>query len=477
MKLEEVYWADVKQVRGVTDEFCSMDGELRPDGFPIYRVTIEEKFPSGRPYAKTTFSVTFDQIVARHIQNHPIFKLDCRPFILWSVRETIWQLKLVKAKFGEPTVIPTTLQTEQGGKIDVAVKAEVFIETQGTTLIHIVNYANTHLLDQMGEIFKQSPESRPSKQYVESKKSEFYDRLAADEAQTRRFQTRNLKNRKVIGGKYTVFIDESGDIGFRDSTTEYVCSAFMVEHRKLKEFSDSLNSGIASVWKNTRPNELHFAAIPESKLAPALKVVEDCFSRFGVETLGYIIRKQDFFLNLLRGEAETRRREEHPIVTNIADKLADPDGHVGRKFLAVIVEEIVAHIGVDAVDHGFELRFVHDRKHRSWMNKALETGFERGSKSLGVYSSLTYGQDLVPEMQFTIADSGQAPGLWVSDWLCWEIGRWLRGAAWSPQFEKAVSRIKFLCFDRLGKKHLIERPGGKKVQDFPDWPRVIEDIA
>src|ERR1051326_2630394 len=39
---------------------------------------------------------------------------------------------------------------------------------------------------------------------------------------------------------------------------------------------------------NSFKGRRQFAFRDRSKLAPALKVVEDCFSRFGVETLGYI---------------------------------------------------------------------------------------------------------------------------------------------------------------------------------------------
>lgn len=477
MKLEEIYWVGIKQFRELTDEFCSMDGEIERDGLPRYRIQIVEKHPSGEICARTTFSIKFDQIIAAHLQTHPVFQKDCRPFILWSVMEAIWNIKILKTEFGKPHVIQTILQPVQGGKIEITMGAEVLIDTGGITVVHLVNYANTHLLDQLGEIFKQNPDSKPPAEYLATKKREFYEGLKREKTEQHHRQLKNLKDRRTIGGEYVVFMDETGDLGFRNNPTEYVCAAFMVARKDLSEFQIAMKAIISKTWLNTAPAELHFTSITPRKRQAVLKEVGACFSKFGVETLCYIVQKPNFFLNLLRGEAESRRTEEKPIVTNIADKLADPDGHVGRKMLAAIIEEIVIHIGIDAVDNGFTLEFFHDRKRNDWMNQALEKGFQRGNETLKLYSEEMYGKSIVPTMSFGVVNSEQEPGVWVSDWLCWELGNWLRTNSWSDEFEQKLSAIKFLCFDSLGTKILIERPGGRILRKFPDLPRVINDIA
>jgi hypothetical protein len=235
MKLEEVYWAGIKQFRELTDEFCSMDGELEQDGLPRYRIQIVEKHPDGQLCARTTFSIKFDQTIATYLRDHPVFRKDCRPFVLWSVMEVIWNVKILETEFGKPKVIQMVLQPIQGGQIEVTIGVEVLIDTGGVTIVQLVNYANTHLFDQLGEIFKQNPGSKPPVEYLKQKKAEFYEKLRTEKAEHHRQQLQNLNSRRTLGGEYVVFIDESGDLGFKSTPTEYVVkkiAAHFVDQKK-----------------------------------------------------------------------------------------------------------------------------------------------------------------------------------------------------------------------------------------------------
>ena len=80
-------------------------------------------------------------------------------------------------------------------------------------------------------------------------------------------------------------------------------------------------------------------------------------------------------------------------------------------------------------------------------------------------------------MEFHIIMSELEPCLWLSDWVSWEFGNWIRGGNLSDAFQKVRTKIKFLSFGDAGEKIAIDGPGGEIIGRFPDRPRAIATIS
>ncbi len=478
MNFEPVFWDGVQQPRGRVDEACCLEQLEIGLPCPAYRFTVEERWTENQqPILRLTVVTEMDDPVQRYIAQHPVFSRDCRPFVLWAVYDALWMLKLVEAGVEEPRVYRIGLQdSRRGGVIRVVICAQAFYEAGGTPLVHLVNYANTHVFDQLAKVSDTNPAGRPSTEWLGETKDRFYRERAEKAVAEKRQQELNLHRRPESGDPLCLFIDESGDIGFGTAAHRYITCGVAIQQAKVEAVRARVREIIVENWRGEPPKELHFSKMPESKFQPVTESLAAVFLEQAEEAVCFAGFNVDFLRYLLRCEAEFNRLKERPIQTNVADLLANPDGHVGRKHLILTTEELITHFGVNSLMSGASLTIVHDRKHRPWMNAALEKGFERSKDTIAAIAEAMYGRKMHPAMQFTVAASESEPCLWLSDWIAWEFGAWLRDEPFSPAFEKVCAKIRFLTYGDSGEKISIERPGGRPLARYPDWPREIATI-
>jgi hypothetical protein len=252
----------------------------------------------------------------------------------------------------------------------------------------------------------------------------------------------------------------------------------IIREPRLDETRSEIRKVIADNWRGSAPAELHFSGIPAAKLAGVTEALAEIFLREVDDAVCMGGINLDFCRHLLRCEAEFNRAKERPIQTNIADLLADKGSHPGRKLLILTSEELITHVGIDSLVRGSSLKVVHDRKHRQWMNEALQKSFDRSQQSIRLVASELYGQELCPSMSFTVAASETDSCLWLSDWIAWEFGAWLRDDRdLSPAFKKVQSRLRFFAFGNAGQKTSFDGPGGHEIARYPDRPREIASIV
>jgi hypothetical protein len=78
-------------------------------------------------------------------------------------------------------------------------------------------------------------------------------------------------------------------------------------------------------------------------------------------------------------------------------KLADTPTALARVTLILILEELLIHLSTETVDFGTAMEIHHDRKHRSWMNDALEMAFERSEVGISSHLVEQYGREFSNE--------------------------------------------------------------------------------
>jgi hypothetical protein len=273
------------------------------------------------------------------------------------------------------------------------------------------------------------------------------------------------------------FIDESGDIGLKKPGSLYITTATVFDSRDLPAVRTELRQIITDNWDGTQPDELHFSKIPKSKRPAVLSALASCLADHHGRVVVSTGQKDNFLTHLLRCEAEHRRDEETPIITHWPDVLVDTNGQTGRMMLMLLVEDLIAHVGAQALHEGASLAVCHDRKHKEWMNDALSEGFERSRSTIPHIAEVIYGKALCPQLSFKLEHSPAEPCLWLSDWVAWEAGRWARGKALSSAFQDCVTLMTFLHFDDIGRRVQTRELGGAVINYFPDYSRDIQSLC
>jgi len=138
---------------------------------------------------------------------------------------------------------------------------------------------------------------------------------------------------------------------------------------------------------------------------------------------------------------------------------------------------MITQVGVQALQAGAAVAVCHDRKHREWMNAALRDGFARAQPSVAGVADHVYGEAICPEMSFDLPNSWTELCLSISDWLSWEVGRWIRGEPVSQAFEGCADLMTFLHFDDIGREVRTARLGGEVTEELPDLPRDIRSMC
>lgn len=302
-------------------------------------------------------------------------------------------------------------------------------------------------------------------------KAKFYKDFAEKKQRSEIQRKERLSVWKRTGERQIYFMDESGDLGFRDLNTYFLYTACGTGISAATSMGAALREILDSEWGKTKPNELHFSKIRESKRAKILEKVTVCFESHGGTAICYSMLKRELLKYFLRCEAETRRLEEEPIITNLFDLFGKRENNPGSYFLSLCAQEMSVFLGTQCMLRGQDLEIVHDRKHRSWMNDALTKGFERAQVDLNAISLDVFGASVDVNSTFRLEDSKDEPCLWISDWIGWEVGRWLRGEELSEPMIRALQSVRLITFDHYGQKIECDRPGGNVIAEFPDWPR------
>ena len=367
------------------------------------------------------------------------------------------------------------MHTKQGGVLAVIISAEIFYDGGGNALVHLVNYANTHLIDLVQKVQEKHPDQFPLGWLIGTK-DKFYSDRAETARKEKAAQESRLRARTRDEAGRSLFMDESGDLGLADESHHYISCGVVVKDDTLTALEQDLKKILAQQWRGGAPKELHFSNLPKSKFDGVTSALADCFIAHAESAVCFAGENLLFFRHLLRCEAEFKRTEKHPIQTNIADLIADKEAHPRRKLLIFLAEELISHVGLDCLVAGADLKIVHDRKRDEWGNRALEKGFVRSQDSIKDVAVEMFGQRLCPAMQFRVAASESEPCLWLSDWIAYEFGAWLRGGELSAAFQRIQSRIAFFSFGEVGQKVRISGPGGHVIGQHPDWPREIRSL-
>jgi hypothetical protein len=418
---------------------------------------------------RARFFVTADVPTADWIRKHPTFKRGCWPLGLMALHEWFWKIKFVEVE-GHKEI--------EGGIFDPKV---------GKTLIHaefddfegngwfvpLVNLANTHLIDQLRQFYKDDPHAFPSPDRISSVMATEIKKFDLKRKAHALEQTKRRTWIKTPTAKMRIFIDESGDIGFHEVNDVYVFAPVIVPDDRYVAVVSELRDMLSKHWGKNTPREIHMAKVPELKR----DAIGNDFARIIIENdvrvLCYSMSKWPFVKHHFRCHVEARFTEEMPLNIAWADLIKDKDYFLQANFLAITVEEVVAGLAIDFLVNGVAADFYHDRKYRIWMNDALQHGFKIGIETARKHAENFFGISIVPKLSFAVADSESEPCLWLSDWLANELRAWAYHRPFSVGFEKAKQNMRFVGFDEHGVKYSAADVGGHGEDEFPDMPREI----
>jgi len=457
---------DPKDIYESCQQFRKTD---RPD---ILDDLLEINFihvPTDKVLKRARFYVTADVPTTDWIRKHPTFKNGCWPLGLMNLHQWFWKIKFVEAQ-GQFEIDGGIFDPKVGKTL---IHAE-FEDFEGAGwLVPLVNIANTHLLDQLRQFYKDDPKAFPDPARISTVMDEELKKRAKQRKATEIEQLKRQPLIKKPEHKVRIFIDESGDVGFGAVNDVYVYAPVAVRDENYGPVVADLKGLLSKHWGDQAPKEIHMSAVPASKR----EAIQNDFARIILENdirvLCFGMGKWPLLKHLFRCHAEARFHEEMPLNIAWGDLVADKDYFLQANFLAITVEEVVAGLAIDFLVNGISADFHHDRKHRVWMNNALEHGFKKGIETARKHAESFFGISVVPPMTFAVADSENEPCLWLSDWLANELRAWFHHQPLSVAFEKAKENIRFVGFDEHGVKHTSREIGGYGDEVLPDLPREI----
>jgi len=472
--LESVFWDDVLQPRGEISERCSFS--LLPGDGPTGGLTIEEaSYESGDLLQRIRVVIEFDAEGKDFIRSHPIWSHAPKPFMLQFMYAAFWRLKTIDAGFGEPHIEELySNDSSSGATAHLLIASEVFFET-GSPVILLANYANVHLVEQLDACIEEGGLQTPLATYMEKVNWLRGLLLAAPAPIDSQFEQRTGS---IGTSSASLFIDETGDLGFRKPEHYYAIFGIVVSDHNLEPLRDRLRSILARHWQgNTPPREIHLAKVREPMRGGLIEDIGKVFLEFVECGNCFVTPNLAFLFHLIRAEIEYFRDAERPSRTVIADLLASPDGHVGNRLLMLATEDLISTSLIEDLLLVAEVRIVHDRKQSTWMNEAITDGYGAAVENVATFVQNTASAPGPPATSFSIVDSESEPCLWLCDWLSWELGAWLRDERpFSQHFLNAIQKVRFFTFDENGERVQFDYPGGKELRRYPDRPREISQL-
>lgn len=213
--------------------------------------------------------------------------------------------------------------------------------------------------------------------------------------------------------------------------------------------------------------------VPESKRAAIRADFACTVLDHDISIIGCMVEKEAFIKHLFRCNAVARYSEENPLNITWHELINDRSYFLQANTLATTVELIIAHLALDFLTSGTAAVFTHDKKHRQWMNDALDLGFRRGLEEAKKLAEAFFGVSAAPSASFTVSDSKLEPCLWLSDWVSNELRAWAFNSPLSPELESIKPQMTFLGFRNDGVKCSSSEIGGIAEQEFPDLPRLL----
>jgi hypothetical protein len=420
--------------------------------------------PGAAEIAYAEFFVQADARVQAYLDDHPTFSKDAWPFGLVTLGEWMWGIKYleVDAKRHYEGVV---IDAHTGGQVKIDANF-CRVDGQGW-FVPLVNWANTHIPDQLAARFAENSAAVPDPPRIPILRAEAAERRHSQEI-SRLY--RQIRNRTLLirsSPDLNVFVDESGDTGLRKRVTPYSFSAVIVEATQVGALQAELKSAL-SLWGHTSPREIHFTKVP----ARFREAVATTFARAVLDRVSsvhcYIFEKWGFLKHLLRNHAEARRAEEFPCDLLWEELISDPQYAAQAAMLAKSAERVVIDLGFELVQTGSAGSVIHDRKHIPWMNRALEEGFKVGRERPVRLAREAFGDVSTPPCTFALADSALEPILWLPDWISHELGAWTAGGELSPAFKQILPKLSCCGFDELGRMGRAPCPGAEVEYIFPD---------
>jgi len=425
--------------------------------------------PTQKVLKRAKFFVQADEPLSKWIQTHPTFQKGCWPLGLMALHEWFWKIKFLEVD-GRKVLEGGT----QDPKVGIThIRAE-FEDLDGEGwFVPLVNFANTHVLDQLKQFYADEPHAFPQPKRISTVMDAEMEKLFVKHKAVVRQQMQHRSLLKVTTAKARVFIDESGDVGFRQVNDVYAFAPVIVPDDKYEAVSTELRSLLTKHWGKSPPKEIHMTDVPASRR----DAVRDDLARIIIENdiriVCFAMQKWPFIKHLFRCHATARFTEEHPLNLTWNELIADKDYFLQANFLSMTVEEVVSGLSVNFLTNGITADFFHDRKRNPWMNDALHAGFATGIASAKKQAEHFFGLSIAPHLSFAVADSESEPCLWLSDWIANELRAWFHHKDLSPAFEKSKQQMLFIGFDEHGVKRSARNLGGHGEDEFPDLPREI----
>jgi hypothetical protein len=469
--LENVFWDDVLQPRGEISERCTFS--LLPGNGPTGDLTIfESTFEDGDLLQKVRVLIEFDTIGQDFILSHPIWSRAPKPLMLQFMYAAFWRLKTIDAGFGEPHLKELYINdAASGSTAHLLISTEVYFET-GSPVVLLANYANVHLVDQLDACIKEGGLQTPLSDYMGKIQWLRGVWLAASPPIDKQF---DQQSSSINSAAVSLFIDETGDLGFRKPEHFYAIFGVAVSDNRLEALRSKLRATLTKYWPGpTQPKEMHFTKVKEPKRERLIGEIAETFNEFVECCNCFVTPNFAFLFHLIRAEIEYFRDEERPSRTNIADLLASPDGHVGNRLLMLATEDLISTSIIENLLTVANVTIIHDRKRSAWMNEAVTDGYGAAIESVASFVQNSQSTLSPPSTSFSIVDSESEPCIWLCDWLGWELGAWLRDERpFSPHFLDVIQKVRFFTFSEDGERVQFDYPGGKELRRYPDRPREI----
>ncbi len=418
---------------------------------------------------RARFYIRADDATNQWIREHPTFSRGCWPVGLFQLHDWMWEKKFIDVE--EKEVL-------EGGMIDpnvgtTHIRAEIENFEEGVWLAPLVNFANTHIFDQLKQFYVDSPEAQTNPERIPEIIAAERTKAAAKQQRKVLVQAQRQPLIKKSVQNVRVFIDESGDIGFRQIDDVYVFAPVIIPESRYDDVSRALRDMPAKHWRTDAPAEIHMSKIAESKRSAVKADFAKIVVENGLQIIGCTIEKRAFIKHLFRCHAAARPTEEYPLDLTWVELINDRTYRLQATTLATTVELVILHLAIDFLTSGTTALFTHDRKHRRWMNEALNAGFERGISEAKKLASAFFGLEIAPSLGFSVANSEDEPCLWLSDWVSNELRGWSLHRPLSPELDTIKSNMTFLGFREDGVKCASKDIGGHADREFPDLPREL----
>lgn len=435
--------------------------------------------PGQKAFSWISFNCRADKTTSEFLARHPRWRHDPTPFVLGVIQQIVWRIKVIDIPMRTRYHKEAGIRDEStGGETRITIRGEIVDEKKlQHWLLPIVNFSHTHVQDQLKLFYGQNPHLAPGRTTLESLMNEQHFKVAQKSVAESELRTRRRADFSTVENGVTAFIDESGDPGFADLMSEYTLSAIIVDDDKLDLFREAVREVPEKVWGRNFPLEVHYNKVPASKKESVRCEFADAISKFGVEIRCFSSLKLNYLRYLMRCHAEARFGEEEPIDFSLQEYIDDPSSNIQYGFISLILEEAVSHICIEHLTQGRSARFCHDRKRSSWMNRALNSGFELALENVSSFSSSFYGKDLSFPSELTTPNSRDEPLLWVSDWVSNEVGKWSKGIDLSQELSNLGDRFLVIGYDDDGIKRGTRTLGGTSDFEFGEIPRHIRNLA